>query len=67
MLNKGVNEYMIGGKTQLDLDENRLFTNGGYIVRDQTLFKCMVGTYLFFMNSHNTSNITPRLIEMRAG
>ena len=55
--NKFFNEYMIGGKVQLDLDEKNIFNNGGFISRNQTLYKCMVGSLLWLFNLDNSSNI----------
>ena len=48
---------MIGGKVQLDLDEKNIFNNGGFISRNQTLYKCMVGSLLWLFNLDNSSNI----------
>ena len=55
--NKFFNESMIGGKVQLDLDEKNIFNNGGFISRNQTLYKCMVGSLLWLFNLDNSSNI----------
>jgi hypothetical protein len=60
------NEYMIGGKVQLDLDEKRIFNNGGFISRNQTLYKCMVGSLLWLFNIDNSCNIKPMEVKMIA-
>ena len=41
-----LNEYMIGGKAQLDLDEKNIFNNGGFI-----------SSLLWLFNLDNSSNI----------
>ena len=61
-----LNEYMIGGKAQLDLDEKNIFNNGGFISRNQTLYKCMVGSLLWLFNLDNSSNIKAMEIKMIA-